>query len=141
MMEVVYVGTSDYRVLGEADFKKMGADHKKTISFPKGQALEVSNEVGQALLGHELVAGQFVAYQEGDEAVQRAQRDAQPQDSSGLLTNIGDDSNPGTGEGQDDPQTEGGGGGTTSGRATASASTPTGAARTTSGKSGTGRGR
>lgn len=59
MKYVAYTGTSDYRELGEEDFKKAGVEHK-TLSFARGMAVEVSDEVAAVLTSHELFSpGEF----------------------------------------------------------------------------------
>lgn len=63
MEQVVYLGPAHVRELGEADFAKMGVEHH-AVSFEKNVPYELSNKAGAALLGHPLVAGEFMAFQE-----------------------------------------------------------------------------
>lgn len=153
-MKVVYVGVSDNRVLSKADIEKMGAKLSKAdeLRFPKGQAVEVTNEVGQALLEHKLVAGQFSEEGAEDASEDGGEGDDDP-DTSNLLVNLGPDGPEQGGQENANTGSSAGGGETTDASTSASATTPTGAARTasaarsagasrsTSGKPGAGRGR
>lgn len=55
-MKVKYTGTADFQEFSAADFKKAGVEGKK-VSFPRGEAVEVSDEVGQALVSDEGLFG------------------------------------------------------------------------------------
>ena len=52
-MKVKYTGTSDFRELGAADFKKAGIENQKKIVFAQGEVTEVDDEVGKALIANE----------------------------------------------------------------------------------------
>jgi len=57
-MKVAYdSGGQDDRELSAADLKAAGVEGFHKTVFPKGQAVEVSDEVGEALLNHELFDG------------------------------------------------------------------------------------
>lgn len=58
-MKVKYTGYADFQVFSAPDFAKAGVEGKKT-TFPKGEPVEVSEEVGQALTSDE---GIFANYQ------------------------------------------------------------------------------
>lgn len=58
-MKVQYDGSSDFREFSAADFTKAGVEAKK-ISFAKGEAVEVSEEVGAALTSKEGIFGEEV---------------------------------------------------------------------------------
>ena len=52
-MRIVYAGTADFKEFSAADFKKAGLEDQKKIVFQPGVVVEVSDEVGQALIADE----------------------------------------------------------------------------------------
>jgi len=58
MKDIVYVGDADTRCLSADDFERMGVTHKG-IDFTKGVAVEVSNELSEALLSSIAVRREF----------------------------------------------------------------------------------
>lgn len=56
-MKVKYTGTSDVRGYSKADFDKAGVDNPG-MKFPKDEPVEVSDELGKALLEHNLFKGE-----------------------------------------------------------------------------------
>lgn len=65
-MKVVYTGTSDVQQFGADDFKKADIDGQKKLTFNRGEAVEVSDEVGQALVSKEGIFGDY-SFEEADE--------------------------------------------------------------------------
>lgn len=51
MAKIKYIGLSHFRELAAADFKKLGVEGQKFISFARHEATEVSDDVADALLG------------------------------------------------------------------------------------------
>lgn len=64
---VAYVGTSDVRKLSKADFAKVGVEDGKALTFHRGEVSELDDELADALLGSDLVAGEFKEVEEGEE--------------------------------------------------------------------------
>lgn len=85
MVKVVYIGHADVRELSKTDLAQLGVDRKRGHTFTKGVPEEVANAVAEAILSHPLVAGEFIAFQEGDQVGEK-----EP-DTSGLLVNLDDD--------------------------------------------------
>lgn len=56
-MKVMYTGTSDYRGYSKADFGKADVENG-ALKFPKNEPVEVSDELGKALLEHNLFKGE-----------------------------------------------------------------------------------
>lgn len=52
MGKIVYNG-DDFRVLSAADFKSLGVEDQKKITFAKGEPVEVTDEVAKVLLSLE----------------------------------------------------------------------------------------
>lgn len=69
MRDVIYVGPANLRVLGEADFAKMGIEHKHDIEFQRGIKQEVSNSMADSLLSHHLIIGEFIELPEDEEVL------------------------------------------------------------------------
>lgn len=59
MQDVVYVGSSDYRVLGPSDFSKSGIDHPE-LTFRRGVPTEVSDALAKKLIAHDVFRAEFV---------------------------------------------------------------------------------
>jgi hypothetical protein len=119
-MKIIYDGTADFQEYGAADFKKEDIEGKKVV-FPKGEAVEVDDAVGELLLNPEgtVFAGvQFKAAEEDDEALSPEEAKAAKKASSRSSRSVPD--NPGATLQQSDD-----------------ASGPSGATGATSGTSGT----
>ena len=67
-MKIAYTGKADVRVLTADDFKKFSeVEGFKKTSFNKGETVEVTDEIGQALLDNTRHFGEFTEVTEGDE--------------------------------------------------------------------------
>jgi uncharacterized membrane protein YgcG len=148
MKQVVYVGTSDFRELGAADFEKLGVDHDDMV-FPRGQAVEVSNALAEKLMESPLVRRQFVEYDEDSALVQRVAADAASPSGGNLMVPVDDETGElKTAQGPaEDAQTDSGSaggtasGGSTSGGSTAGSTTSSGRGGSTARTSGSRTGR
>lgn len=67
-MYVQYVGFADVREITASDLKKLGVEGGKKQSFAKGEPVEVSDEVGQALLEKSAFEGEFQEVADPEEA-------------------------------------------------------------------------
>lgn len=72
-MKVKYTGKSDFQEFSAADFKKAEVDDQNKVSFPKGEAVEVSDAAGEALTSKEGIFGQHSFEQVEDEASDEGQ--------------------------------------------------------------------
>jgi len=67
-MKVMYTGTSDSRGYSKADFAKAKVDHAG-VKFMQNEPTDVSDELGKALLEHDLFKGEgFKEVTEEEEA-------------------------------------------------------------------------
>jgi hypothetical protein len=99
MEQVVFIGLGDVRNLDESDFAKMGIEHR-AVTFYKNVPAEVSNETGKALLGHPLVAGEFIAFQEMGEIPEVTQVASYQGDSTPPVNLNGEDEDDDDDEGE-----------------------------------------
>lgn len=60
MPKVKYVGPADVRELGVDDLSRLDVLWEEALRFPRAVALELPEEVVEALVTSELVAGEFV---------------------------------------------------------------------------------
>lgn len=67
MRQVIYIGPGNTRGLEEADFAKMGIEHKREEVFQRGIAREVSDKIADALLTHPIIMGEFIELEVDDE--------------------------------------------------------------------------
>lgn len=70
MTNIRFMGAWDARVLSSADLKKHGVEDFTKTMFPRGQAVEVSEEVAEVLLSNAKIFGKFEKVEEGTEDVQ-----------------------------------------------------------------------
>jgi hypothetical protein len=64
MTPVVYIGTSDERILTSADLASLGVDRKEDLVFRQGEPVEVSEELADILLErHTAFAQEFREYE------------------------------------------------------------------------------
>lgn len=57
-MKVAYTGSADFQEFSHQDFAKADLDQNK-LSFPNGEAIEVDDAVGEALISDEGIFGAF----------------------------------------------------------------------------------
>lgn len=91
MIDVVYIGGADTRMLSGADFEQLGVSHDGE-AFHRGEAVEVSNELGKVLLEAPELHGEFIAAEHFEKrmpALAAQIKASQDPDTSGLLANIG----------------------------------------------------
>ena len=69
MRYLKYTGTSDAYELGAADFKRAGVDDARKTRFPRNVAVEVEDNVAEAILsGEGVFAGFDSVFEEADES-------------------------------------------------------------------------
>lgn len=73
-MKLKYTGTADFQEFSAADFKKAGVDDARKVRFARGEATEVDDAVGEALVSKEGVFGDFKF-----EAVEDDEEESEPQ--------------------------------------------------------------
>lgn len=81
MVKVVYIGVADTRELSVEDLAALGVERKQGHTFIKGVPEEVANAVGDAILSHPGVAGEFIEFQVAEEMGAVVEPD-----TSGLVT-------------------------------------------------------
>lgn len=149
-MDVIYMGTADFQEFGPEDFQKANIEQDKRVRFPRGEAREVSDEVGTALVSDEGVFGDF-EFVEADELTEEQQemieaRSQVPEtnfpDSQGDGDPVDDSQLPAEGEAATTEGTADPAAGATSGPTSTGRGTSTGArgGRGGRGTTGTGRG-
>ena len=84
-MQVKYTGKSDFQEFSAADFKKAEVDDQNKVSFPKGEAVEVSDAAGEALISKEGVFGQHSFEQVEDEAETKSAEDENAGNDEGVV--------------------------------------------------------
>lgn len=67
---VQYSNFADVRELNAADLSKAGVEGFRSTKFPRHEAIEVSDEVAEALLNHELFATEFTVADDPTETPQ-----------------------------------------------------------------------
>jgi hypothetical protein len=98
MAFVRYVGQADVRELNAADFKRVGVEGGKKLSFRRNEPVEVDDSLLESLLGHTAFESEF---QEVDDPA-KAQEVAD-QSNQGSLTEkdlVGNEANSGTSNNQ-----------------------------------------
>lgn len=82
-MKVKYTGTADVQEFGAADFSKANVEGKKT-SFPRGKAVEVSDEVGALLTGKDdPIFGDYSFEEVNDDGDDSSEREAGSEPGAG----------------------------------------------------------
>lgn len=100
MRDVIYVGPANVRILAEADFAKMGLEHKDTMEFVRGIRQTVSNKMAEHLLTHHIIIGEFMELdpEESVELITDSDGEGDPEGSDG---DGGDDTDPDDTSGND----------------------------------------
>lgn len=79
-MLVKYTGPSDHRKLSKSDFERLGVEDQKAMNFNNGEVVEVDDALGEVLLTHDLLSGEFT---------ESSQDTAEPREASGSDTKKG----------------------------------------------------
>lgn len=77
-MKVIYAGPDNYRQLSSADLRRDSrVDKASSMTFERGVAKEVSDEVGQALLENSTLFGRFVEDETSKRELAQVEAEAQ----------------------------------------------------------------